>query len=83
MILWRIHLHYFLIYRIFQEVLTGYKENGVSAVWRLDFVVVSNEVEGLSSTVLLLVDTIGVNPFLTSEAAVLGERIARGDDLNF
>lgn len=65
--------------RTFQNVLKGYKQNGVSIVWRLDFVAVNSEVEGQSLTVLRLVGPIGVNLIRASEAAVLGERIARGE----
>jgi uncharacterized membrane protein YjjP (DUF1212 family) len=65
--------------RTFQNVLKGYKQDGVSAVWRLDFVAASSVAEGQSATVLRPVGPIGVNLNRTSEAAVLSERVARGE----
>ena len=65
--------------RTFQNVLKGYKQDGVSAAWRLDFVAASSSAEGRSSTVLRPVGPIGVNLVRASEAALLSERMARGE----
>jgi uncharacterized membrane protein YjjP (DUF1212 family) len=65
--------------RTFQNILEGYNQDGVSAAWRVDFVAASSVAEGQSSTVLRPVGPIGVNLIRTSEAAVLGERVARGE----
>jgi uncharacterized membrane protein YjjP (DUF1212 family) len=65
--------------RTFANILKGYKQDGVSAAWRLDFVAASIVAEGQSATVLRPVGPIGVNLVCTSEAAVLGERVARGE----
>jgi uncharacterized membrane protein YjjP (DUF1212 family) len=65
--------------RTFTNILKGYKEDGVSAVWRLDFVAASSVAQGQSSAVLRPVGPIGVNLVRASEAAVLGERVARGE----
>jgi len=68
-----------MVDRTFQNILKGYKQDGVSAAWRLDFVAASSAAEGQSSTVLRPVGPIGVNLVRASEAAVLGERVARGE----
>ena len=65
--------------RTFFNVLKGYKLAGVSAVWRLDFVVATCLEGGSPSTVLRLVGDIGVNLSRASAAALLGERMARGE----
>ena len=65
--------------RTFKNVLKGYKEEGVSATWRLDFVAASRLAEGRSSTVVRPVGAIGINLVRVSEAAALGERVARGE----
>jgi len=65
--------------RTFQNILKGYKQDGVSAVWRLDFVAASSVADGQSATVLRPVGPIGVTLVRTSEAAVLGERVAKGE----
>ena len=65
--------------RTFQNILKGYKQDGVSAAWRLDFVAATSVAEGQSSTVLRPVGPIGVNLIRASEAAVLGERVAKGE----
>jgi uncharacterized membrane protein YjjP (DUF1212 family) len=65
--------------RTFTNTLKGYKEDGVSAVWRLDFVAASSVAQGQSSAVLRPVGPIGVNLVRASEAALLGERVARGE----
>ena len=65
--------------RTFQNVLKGYKQDGVSVAWRLDFVAASSAAEGRPATVLRPVGPIGVNLVRASEAAVLGERVARGE----
>ncbi len=65
--------------RTFQNILKGYKQDGVVAAWRIDFVAVSGTAEGQSSTVLRPVGPIGVNLICASEATVLGEKVARGE----
>lgn len=63
--------------RTFQNILKGYKQDGVSAAWRLDFVAASSVGEGQSSTILRSVGPIGVSLNRASEAEILGERVAR------
>ncbi len=65
--------------RAFKNILKGSKQGGVSAAWRLDFVAASCVAEGQSSAVLRSVGPIGVNLVRASEAAVLGERAAKGE----
>jgi uncharacterized membrane protein YjjP (DUF1212 family) len=65
--------------RTFKNVLKGYKQDGVSAAWRLDFVAATTTAAGHSSVVLRPVGDAGVNLVRASEAAVLGERVARGE----
>jgi uncharacterized membrane protein YjjP (DUF1212 family) len=65
--------------RTFKNILKGYRQEGVSASWRLDFVAVSGLAAGRSLTVLRPVGPIGVNLGRASEATVLGERVARGE----
>jgi uncharacterized membrane protein YjjP (DUF1212 family) len=65
--------------RTFKNILKGYRQDGVFASWRLDFVGVSGAAEDRSVTVLRPVGPIGVNLGRASEATVLGERVARGD----
>jgi uncharacterized membrane protein YjjP (DUF1212 family) len=64
--------------RTFRNVLKGYKHDGVTVTWRLDFAAASAVVEGQSSTIFRPVGPIGINLTRASEAAVLGERVARG-----
>ena len=65
--------------RTFQNILKGYNRDGVSAARRVDFVVANSVEEGRSAAVLRPVGPIGVNLLRTSEAAVLGERVASGE----
>ena len=65
--------------RAFQNILKGYKEEGVSVVWRLDFVAATGTTEGKPSTVVRPVGPIGGNLLRASEAAVLSERVANGE----
>lgn len=65
--------------RTFENVLKGYKQGGVSAAWRLDFVVATVMEDGRPSTILRLVGDTGVNLARASAASVLGERVARGE----
>lgn len=65
--------------RTFKNVLKGYKEDGVSATWRLDFVAASRLAEGRSSTVLRPVGATGINLVRASAAVALGERVASGE----
>ena len=63
----------------FHNVLRGFKQDGISTVWRLDFVVASSVTEGESTTILRQVGGIGINLVRTSEAVILGERVAIGE----
>jgi uncharacterized membrane protein YjjP (DUF1212 family) len=65
--------------RTFNNALKGYKEEGVSAVWRLDFIAATSAGEGRSSPIIRSVGPIGVNLVRASEVAVLGERVAKGE----
>jgi uncharacterized membrane protein YjjP (DUF1212 family) len=65
--------------RCFTNVLKGYGEKGVAAVWRLDFIAATRLVEGRSSTVLRFVGPVGANLVRASETVALGERVANGE----
>ncbi len=65
--------------RCFANVLKGFADEGVVAVWRLDFVAATETVTGHSSTVVRSVGPIGTNLVRASEAALLGERVARNE----
>lgn len=64
--------------RSLTNILTGYKVNGVSTVWRLDFIAASINSDGQSSTVVRSVGPIGVNLVRAAEVATLSERVAKG-----
>lgn len=65
--------------RCFTEILKGCRQEGVEAVWRLDFIAANHVVAGQASTVVRSVGPIGVNLVRASEAAVLGERVGKGE----
>lgn len=65
--------------RTFQNILKGYGEEGGSAVWRMDAIVACGAPGERSLMVLRRVGPIGVSLDRASEAAVLGERVARGE----
>jgi len=65
--------------RSFNDILKGYKEDGVSAVWRLDFIAATSSGEGQSRTIVRPVGPIGVNLVRASQIAVFGEHVARGE----
>ena len=65
--------------RAFQNILKGYKAEGVSVTWRLDFVAATSSSEGQTSAVLRPVGPIGGNLLRASEAMVLSERVAKGE----
>ena len=65
--------------RTFTNILRGYKKEGVSAAWRLDFIAATSAEEGRSSTVVRPVGPSGVNLTRVSEVAVLAERVAHGE----
>lgn len=65
--------------RAFQNILKGYKQEGVSATWRLDFVAATSSSEGQPVTVLRPLGPIGGNLLRASEATALGERVAKGE----
>jgi uncharacterized membrane protein YjjP (DUF1212 family) len=64
--------------RSFNNILAGYKQSGVTTVWRLDFVAATVAVDGKSSTLVRSVGPIGVNLARAAEVADLGERAAAG-----
>jgi uncharacterized membrane protein YjjP (DUF1212 family) len=64
--------------RTFANILKGCHQEGVAAVWRLDFIATTQAVEGSSSTVLRPVGPVKVNLIRASEVAALGERVAQG-----
>jgi uncharacterized membrane protein YjjP (DUF1212 family) len=65
--------------RSFTNVVTGYGLQGVTAVWRLDFIAASSTVDGESATVVRSVGPIGVNLIRAAEVAALSERVAKGE----
>jgi uncharacterized membrane protein YjjP (DUF1212 family) len=65
--------------RTFRNILKGYKQDGVSVTWRLDFAAATTVTEGQPMTVFRPVGPIGVNLARVSEAVVLGERVGRGE----
>lgn len=65
--------------RTFRNVLKGYRQEDVSAAWRIDFVAACSRTEGRSETILRPVGSIGANLNRTSEALALGERAANGE----
>ena len=69
----------------FQNVLKGYGLEGVSTIWRLDSMVACARYGEKSVTIVRRVGPIGINLARASEAAVLGQRVAKGqvdtDDL--
>jgi len=64
--------------RTFTNVLTGCRKEGVSAVWRLDFVAVSSSAAGESSTILRPVGAVGMHLIRASAARALSEQVANG-----
>ena len=62
--------------RSFTNIMTGYNQQGVAAVWRLDFIATSSTTDGQSSTVARSVGPIGVNLTRAAEVAALSERVA-------
>jgi uncharacterized membrane protein YjjP (DUF1212 family) len=65
--------------RTFANVLRGYKKEGVSAAWRLDFIAATSTGEGRSSTVVRPVGPTGVNLTRVAAVTVLADRVARGE----
>lgn len=65
--------------RSFSNILKGYKQSGVSAVWRLDFIAAHITSNGQSSTAVRPVGPIGVNLVRVAEVASLSERVAKGE----
>jgi uncharacterized membrane protein YjjP (DUF1212 family) len=63
----------------FRRILRGYGEEGPSISWRLDAVTVCGAADGRSFAVVRPVGSIGINLVRASEAAVLAERVARGE----
>lgn len=65
--------------RSFNNILKGYKKEGVSATWRLDFISATTADEGRSATIVRSVGPIGVNLVRASEIQILGEKVAAGE----
>lgn len=65
--------------RSFTNIVTGYHQQGVTAVWRLDFIAASSTADGRSSTIVRPVGPIGVNLTRAGEVAALSERVANGE----
>jgi len=65
--------------RAFSSILKRYGEEGVTAAWRLDFIVVTAAAEGGSSTFVREVGTTGMNLARASAAMVLADRLAEGN----
>jgi uncharacterized membrane protein YjjP (DUF1212 family) len=65
--------------RTFRNVLQGYGQQDVSAVWRLDIVAAFSDTEHGLSSILRPIGAVGVNLVRVSEAVVLGERVASGE----
>jgi uncharacterized membrane protein YjjP (DUF1212 family) len=65
--------------RTFASVVKAAMLQGVSTVWRLDFIAATSEAEGRASTLVRPIGPIGVNLARVSAAAVLGERVASGE----
>jgi uncharacterized membrane protein YjjP (DUF1212 family) len=65
--------------RTFRNVLKGYKRFGGAVGWRLDLVTVSGAGDDRDSTVVRAIGPISANLVRASAAAVLGERVARGE----
>jgi uncharacterized membrane protein YjjP (DUF1212 family) len=63
----------------FANVLKGFKKEGVSTVWRLDFVTASVPVEGGPSPITRAIGEVRTNLVRVQQAAMLGERAARGE----
>jgi uncharacterized membrane protein YjjP (DUF1212 family) len=64
--------------RAFAHVLAGSAKEGVTPVWRLDFVVVRAPGESVSATVVRPIGTQGINLLRATEAMALAEGVARG-----
>jgi uncharacterized membrane protein YjjP (DUF1212 family) len=62
----------------FANVLRGYKQEGVSAAWHLDFIAATSAEEGGPSTVVRPVGPSGVNLTRVSRVAALAEQVAHG-----
>jgi uncharacterized membrane protein YjjP (DUF1212 family) len=65
--------------RCFDDILGGYGQKDVAAVWRLDFVAATAPTAGRPRTYLRPVGPIGVNLVRVSEALMLGQRAASGE----
>ena len=64
--------------RAFAHVLAGYAKEGVTPVWRLDFVIVNAPGESVSATIVRPIATPGINLLRASEAIAVAERVAQG-----
>lgn len=65
--------------RSFANILKGYRREGVTSIWRLDFIAATGASNGQSFTFVRSVGPIGVNLVRASEIAVFSERVAKGD----
>ena len=64
--------------RSLRNILTGFRQEGVVSIWRLDFIGAWSTANGPSSMVVRPVGPIGVNLARASEVAALGRRAAKG-----
>jgi uncharacterized membrane protein YjjP (DUF1212 family) len=62
--------------RTLANILKGCGQEGVSVVWRLDFVAARIEAEGASQTILRPIETVGLHLVRASAAVALGEQVA-------
>lgn len=62
--------------RTLANILKGCGQEGVSVVWRLDFVAARIGTEGVSATILRPIETVGLHLVRASAAVALGEQVA-------
>lgn len=65
--------------RTFNSILGRFEKDRIFAAWRLDFIAASSVSGEQPLTVLRSLGPIGINLARASEAAVLGERVAKGE----
>ena len=63
--------------RAFANILKGYGQEGVSVIWRLDFVAAMMQVEGVTKTALRPIEMAGLNLVRSSAAVTLAEQFAK------
>jgi uncharacterized membrane protein YjjP (DUF1212 family) len=65
--------------RSFTNILKAYKQDGVSTVWRLDFIAATRSAGPTQATWLRRVGPVGVNLARAAEANMVAERAAKGE----